>query len=400
VRALYLAVSVAIAGCGRVHFAELSDASGQADANACATPSPGGSCIATPPMAQQLAVGQYHACAGRKGGRVDCWGNNTDGQLGFCMTTAGVTTATATYAFDVAQLALGASHSCARLADGSAWCWGSRYEGETANGISTASDPIAHQVPGTWIDLATRRYHTCGIDSTGALWCWGRDVEGELGDGGNTDTATPQRVGTANDWQTVRAGGSFTCGLRAGGVAWCWGDNTTNQLGDGTVNTSNVPVQVMYSGGLPLQRLALGKQHACALDTGGSVWCWGFGMSGELGNGKIGATANEAAPFQVAGTFTQLATGWFQTCAIDTAGALWCWGEDANMTLFPGVQTMYDVPTMVDPGPWAEVEAGSYLTCARSAAGAVSCWGDNAYGQVGDGDTMIHSTPIAVCFGS
>ena len=406
-----LSVALAIAGCGRLGF-DATARPGPHDApplrdiasfdapTMCLAAMAPGPCVTSATGVKAISVGLDHACASRSGARMDCWGDNQHGELGLCPSVTGVDVPTASYAFDVAQLAMGEQHSCARLVDGSVWCWGARDEGQTANMMSSTPDPVPHQVPGVYTDLSTRRFHSCAIDSTGALWCWGRNLEGELGIGDQTDRATPQRVGTASDWLLVRAGGLATCGLRTGGVAWCWGDNTQDELGVVTSSTfSDVPVQV--SGTTRFTQLALGKEHACGLDGSGAAWCWGYGTDGQIGNGMIGSSANAIQPYHVAGTYQQIATGWFQSCALDLAGALWCWGDNSMMNLLPTIQTSYATPIEIDAGPWAEVEAGQYMTCVRAASGEVRCWGQNTAGQLGVGDMVTpHSTPTPVCFGS
>src|SRR3954447_2874166 len=82
----------------------------------------------------------------------------------------------------------------------------------------------------------------------------------------------------------------------------------------------------------------------------------------------------------------RLAAGAGHTCVVEHAGAVSCWGSNADGQLGDG--TEIDSPR---PGPVsglsgaAQLAAGSYHTCALTAAGTVSCWGWNVGGQIGDG---------------
>ena len=51
------------------------------------------------------------------------------------------------------------------------------------------------------------------------------------------------------------------------------------------------------------------------------------------------------------------------------------------------------LPSVLDPGV-TQVAAGGGHSCALTTAGAVKCWGQNTYGQLGNGSTT--SSPIPV----
>src|SRR5690606_19936879 len=84
-------------------------------------------------------------------------------------------------------------------------------------------------------------------------------------------------------WLDVAAGGNTTCALTTGNAAYCWGDNEYGQVGDGSSNGSfSVPTSVY--GGHTFMKIAVGGSHSCAINDSSELWCWGRGVSGQLGD--------------------------------------------------------------------------------------------------------------------
>src|SRR5262249_23665745 len=145
--------------------------------------------------------------------------------------------------------------------------------------------------------------HVCYL-SAGAVYCWGANVAGNLGTGDTTPAVYPYHVTTnlpANVTQ-VAAGNDVTCALASGHVS-CWGTLgiAADPLVDAGICNANyclpAPEPVLAAlpdGGSGSDSLAnvaaihLGYQFGCALDTAGALFCWGASGS---------ATLNEAAPF-------------------------------------------------------------------------------------------------------
>ena len=62
--------------------------------------------------------------------------------------------------------------------------------------------------------------------------------------------------------------------------------------------------------------------------TDGTLWMWGCGVSGALGNNN---TNDRSSPVQTVATGTnwkQVATNFFATVAVKTDGTLWTWGNN------------------------------------------------------------------------
>src|SRR5207244_554717 len=88
----------------------------------------------------------------------------------------------------------------------------------------------------------------------------------------------------------VTAGDRHTCARKADGTAWCWGLNLSGQLGLGDTVNRTSPAQLTGLG-TGTASIAAGGLHACAMESDGSVWCWGANDYGQLGNGTISTSA-------------------------------------------------------------------------------------------------------------
>ncbi len=78
-------------------------------------------------------------------------------------------------------------------------------------------------------------------------------------------------------------GDRYSCALLSDGSVKCWGYNSSGQLGDGTTTDRHTPVSVQnISTGV---QIALGYNHSCALLSDGTIKCWGDNAYGQLGDG-------------------------------------------------------------------------------------------------------------------
>lgn len=342
-----------------------------------------------------IEAGNGNTCALTTAGAVQCWGHNNAGQLGTNSTmTSLVPVAVTGLASGVTAVTTGGSHTCALTASGAVRCWGNNYYGQLGN--SSILDSL---VPITVTGLAsgvaaitTGANHTCALSTAGAVQCWGRNGNGQLGNDSATDSLVPVAVtGVASRVAAIRAGGFHTCALTTAGAVKCTGDNFYGQLGDNSTTSSRVHVAVtgLASG---VVAMAAGANHTCVLTAVGAVQCWGFNISGQLGNNS---STNSVVPVAVAGLssgVTAITAGAYHTCALTTSGAVQCWGLSNNST----AGSYVPVTVTGLSSPVAAIAAGYTHTCALTKAGAVLCWGRNRNGELGDNSMMDSPVPVAV----
>jgi alpha-tubulin suppressor-like RCC1 family protein len=303
----------------------------------------------------------------------------------------------------LAQVSAGDGFTCALDTSGRAYCWGVNDYGELGDGNTAGTtEPVAVDTSGvlagkTLTQISAGQQHACALDTAGQAYCWGLNFDGELGDGTTTDSSVPVVVDTsgvlAGKTLTQLSGGeSSTCALDASGAAYCWGDNDIGELGDGTTTSSTVPVAVDLTGKTFTSITgSISDRGFCALDSSGSAYCWGFGNSDvPISVGTDGALAGK--------TLTQISTSGYHTCALDSTGAAYCWGDNYYGELGDGTAANSSVPVAVDTtGVLAgkvltQISAGgSFWTCAADSTGAVYCWGDNSQNTLGDGSSAAQS---------
>jgi len=295
---------------------------------------------------KQVAVGYNHACAISQTGSVSCWGDNSRGQIGDGTTTFRPQ-ATAVVGLSstakVTQLALTYQSSCALLETGAVQCWGGNTQGELGVGQtaklnqSTSPQNVVLLNNVTIKRLVSGRQHLCGITNSDTLVCWGWNDSGQLGlavpnsDPISVDTSArfiPTAVTSVGSGiQQVAAGYGHTCAVRANDTV-CWGDNSKGQLGNGVTSTSpSAPVVVSLLSGVT--ELALGKDHSCATKSDNETLCWGSRQAGQTAQ-SIDAVLLDKIPVVVTGLTGKhsISAGDFHSCSISDGGAAKCWGKN------------------------------------------------------------------------
>jgi alpha-tubulin suppressor-like RCC1 family protein len=199
------------------------------------------------------------------------------------------------------------------------------------------------------------------LKTDGTLWMWGKGENGQLGQGNTDNHSSPVQVGALTTWSGIAAGGWWTAALKTDGTIWAWGEGASGQLGQGNTTDYSSPVQV---GALTTwSKIAAGNGYeegtVLAIKTDGTLWAWGEGSAGQLGDGT---TVDKSSPVQVGAltTWAQCSPGYKQSQALKTDGTLWAWGSGANGTLGQGNTTNYSSPVQVGSlTTWSKLAAGT-----------------------------------------
>ncbi len=302
-----------------------------------------------------VIAGGQHNCASGDDGRRYCWGKNNQGQLGDGTTTDQRTPVALTEPEGVAftALALGGSHSCADGDGGRVYCWGENSDGQLGDGTSTSRAlPVPVSAPDgvTLSGVSAGTFHSCAEGSDGNAWCWGYNQDGQLGDGTDTGSFTPVKVAapTGVRLTNLAAGDVHTCAEGSDGYAYCWGRNSDGRLGDGSTTQRLVPSPVVTPFGVTLTAFQGGGWHTCALGSDGNLYCWGSNFHGQVGDGT---NVTHATPSMVrtptGESFNAFSVGLYHTCATSTNGDEYCWGNNEGGRLGDGTTVNRNRPVLV-----------------------------------------------------
>lgn len=246
----------------------------------------------------QAAADDRLTCTLLSGGNIDCWGDNYDGELGngesqtlsdLPVEVQGINDAT--------QVTVGGVHTCALLSTGHVECWGENSYGELGNGTIGVQPDIPVEVEGishaTQVSAGTRS--TCAVLSSGHVECWGNGEFGALGNGTTSGSDVPVEVLGIDNATEVSTNYAQACTLLSTGHVDCWGHNEDGELGDGTntgpegctrqgVTTPCSVTPVEVQGISNATQITAAGYSACALLSTGPIYCWGENIRGELGN--------------------------------------------------------------------------------------------------------------------
>jgi alpha-tubulin suppressor-like RCC1 family protein len=304
--------------------------------------------------------------------------------------------------------------------DGTVWTWGANFDGKLGIGATNpvrSSVPVEVHGPGNVGYLNSIQaimggeIHNLALKSDGTVWAWGWNAYGQLGNGTTNDSWTPTQTGlTANPPLTnvIMLGGRpyFTLAVKADGSIWAWGMNQYGQMGNGTVTSLGSPpvsvpgmVNNSWPGGAinSPRQVTCGYQFGAALLTNGTVWTWGGGSHGELGQGAGTTSSYYPAPVPGLTNITSISAGWFHILALKSDGTVWDWGNNSSGELGDSTTANRFTPVQVsNVSNIISVSGGDSHSSALAANGTIWKWGKNDVGELGLGSADATAHPLAV----
>jgi len=160
-------------------------------------------------------------------------------------------------------------------------------------------------------------------------------------DSGLRDTASGDSSAEAGIVPSVSVSPSDeACALQTDGTITCWGNEYYP-----------APTGMFIS-------LSAGSSYACAVRTDNTLFCWG------------GDTFGETSP--PPGAFTSVSTGWDFACGLKTDGTIRCWGNGAHGDTTPPVGTFKAISL---------ASRNDGYDCGIRTNGTLACWGNKAQGE-------------------
>ena len=301
-----------------------------------------------------VSIGETHGIALAADGIVYAWGLNTYGMLGNNNTTASYIPVKvlkgeysgSTYLGDdssnkITSISAGAYFSHTLAADGTVFAFGFNNNGQCGNGTVVSSSPYGQLTPvkvikgvysgTTYLGDDSSNKITAinagaafglALDNNGVVYSWGYNNYNQLGDNTTTRRTSPVKVvkgaysGTtylgddsSNKITAISGGNNWGGALGNDGMLYLWGRNNVGQLADGTTTNRGAPVKALkgeYSGTTyigdngsnKIIGFAVSSVNAYALAADYTIFSWGHGSVGSLGNNTNNSSYT---PVQVSG---------------------------------------------------------------------------------------------------
>ena len=196
----------------------------------------------------------------------------------------------------------------------------------------------------------------------------------------------------------VRCGGSFAIVRGDDGTLYGWGDGRKGQLGNEKKKLVKLPETLSWSFPAEISDIQCGNENTLILLQDGTVWTCGSNSYGQ----QARTGGNVVSPVRIDGLsqIVQIASGFGHCLALRTDGTVYAWGRGSNGQLGDGKKKNRSTPEIVDLPEITYIACGGKYSLCVTRDGSVYGFGDNEYGQLCNCSNTSVSTPPLIMGGS
>lgn len=137
-----------------------------------------------------------------------------------------------------------------------------------------------------------------------------------------------------------------------------------------------------------------GGSVSAVIDTGGNLWMWGWCSNGEIPNVSC-PNRFVSKPVSIGSDYSAISLGGGML-ALKNDGSVWSWGgSNSYGQLGDGTTAPHLTPMKIGSG-FVSISSGSQHSLAIKADGSLWAWGGNDMGQLGDGTRIQRSSPTFI----
>ena len=311
----------------------------------------------------QVACGDFHTAAVTSEGELFAFGGS--GRLGHGVRDNELVPrrVEALVGKRVVQVACGSLHTAVVTSEGELYTFGKGSVGRLGHRRDWCWEWVPRRVEAlagkcVVVQVSCGDAHTAVVTSTGELFTFGHGREGQLGHNSNDHESVPKRVGALVGKCIVQVSCGFdhTAVITSEGELCTFGQGREGQLGHGEYNMGRigvvrelVPRRVEALVGRCIVQVSCNGRHTAAVTSDGELWTFGYGSSGQLGNG---GEDNELVPQRVEALVgkrvVRVAYGMFHAAVLTSEGELYTFGYGDVGQLGHGGEESARVPRRVE----------------------------------------------------